>query len=81
MACLLALAAVVAIFAVAFKLPETVVAPFELVPAEAADRARRTTAEELRKLGFRITPPEDVDERLRGIGISQGGQLGTGRSR
>ena len=44
---LLALAAVVILFAIAFKLPETVVAPFVLVPAEGVDPLRAPLAGEL----------------------------------
>lgn len=44
---LLALAVCVAIFAVTFKLPETVVAPFALEPAEAADPVQAPIAGEL----------------------------------
>jgi len=44
---LLVLAVAVAAFAIAFRLPETVVAPFVLVPAEGVDPLRATLAGEL----------------------------------
>ncbi len=44
---LLALAAAAAVFAVTFRLPETVVAPFQLVPAEGEDPVQTPLAGEL----------------------------------
>ena len=44
---LLALAAAVAVFAVTFRLPETVVAPFLLVPAEGEDPVQAPIAAEI----------------------------------
>lgn len=79
---LLLLSIVIAIFAVAFKLPETVVAPFELVPSDGADPVQASIAGELAGVfvreGQSIRAGQELF-RIRSDGIrnahSQRGQL------
>ena len=61
---LLTLAAAAAVFAVTFKLPETVVAPFVLVPAEGADPLQAPAAGELAVVRVRAGQSVKAGEEL-----------------
>lgn len=41
----------------------------------AADVMRKLAVEEFNKRGYQALPPEEVDEKLSGLGVSEGGQL------